>query len=129
MEGSGEAVVILTDVDESEVNVVVLKFFEAAVFFFSCSIQRHKQNILINLIHFNKHHSLQVTTLVSFVTLGQDPSHPSTLNLQSFLKCPPWMAKYTQESDVFVHEMVDIENLNTGNQPASNVDLSDVRQK
>ena len=66
---------------------------------------------------------------MSFVTLGQDPSHSPPLNLPTFLQCPSWMAKYTQESDVFEHELVEIEHLNRGDQPARVVDISDVRKQ
>ena len=38
MEGDGEAVVILTDVDESEVKIFVFEFFESAVFFQNSSV-------------------------------------------------------------------------------------------
>ena len=53
--------------------------------------------IMMMMIH-NNH--LQVATLLSFVTLGRDPPlphPPPLLNLQSFLQCPSWMAKFTRE--------------------------------
>ena len=110
----GEAVVILPDVDEKEVNLS-LKLFSLSF------ILKPK------VFHKYKTQCLQVASLVSFVTLGQNA--PPPLNLQPFLQCPPWMAKYTELPAAKNGAFVEIEHFNKGGQPAGVEDMSDMGEQ